>query len=172
MKKYCFIFFLFALAPYALKAQTDAITKFFDKYLDDENFTVVYITPKMFQMIGKLDLTDPDARDIKETLKDLRGLRILTTDQNAKERYKEAVGRFNPADYELLMTVRDKGENVRFWTKEEGGVIKELLMLAGGDKNFTLMSFVGNIDLHKISKLSNHMDIKGIEHLKEVDKKN
>ena len=149
-------------------AQTDAITRYFDKYLDDENFTVVYITPKMFQMIAKLDLKDKDMKDVKEALQDLKGLRILQTEVNALQHYKEVVAQFNAAEYELLMTVRDKGENVRFWTKESNGVISELLMLVGGTKEFTLISFIGNIDLNKISKLANKLKIDGTEHLEKV----
>jgi hypothetical protein len=151
-------------------AQTDAITRYFDKYLDDQNFTVVYITPKMFQMIAKLDLRDKDAKDVKEALQDLKGLRILQTEVNALQHYKEVVAQFNAAEYELLMTVRDKGENIRFWTKESNGVISELLMLVGGAKEFTLISFIGNIDLNKISKLANKLKIDGTEHLDELKK--
>ena len=149
-------------------AQSDAITRYFDKYLDDESFTVVYITPKMFQMIAKLDLKDKDMKDVKEALQDLKGLRILQTEVNALQHYKEVVSQFNVAEYELLMTVRDKGENVRFWTKESNGVISELLMLVGGAKEFTLISFIGNIDLNKISKLANKLKIDGTEHLNKV----
>jgi hypothetical protein len=151
-------------------AQTDAITRYFDKYLDDENFTVVYITPKMFQLIAKLDLKDKDAKDVKEALQDLKGLRILQTEVNAVQHYKEVVAQFNAAEYELLMTVRDKGENVRFWTKESNGIISELLMLVGGAKEFTLISFIGNIDLNKIAKLANKLKIDGTEHLDELKK--
>jgi hypothetical protein len=151
-------------------AQTDAITRYFDKYLDDESFTVVYITPKMFQMIAKLDLKDKDAKDVKEALQDLKGLRILQTEINALQHYKEVVAQFNATEYELLMTVRDKGENIRFWTKESNGVISELLMLVGGAKEFTLISFIGNIDLNKISKLANKLKIDGTEHLDELKK--
>jgi hypothetical protein len=151
-------------------AQTDAITRYFDKYLDDESFTVVYITPKMFQMIAKLDLKDKDAKDVKEALQDLKGLRILQTEVNPLQHYKEVVAQFTAAEYELLMTVRDKGENVRFWTKESNGIISELLMLVGGAKEFTLISFIGNIDLNKISKLANKLKIDGTEHLDELKK--
>jgi hypothetical protein len=153
-------------------AQTDAITRYFDKYLEDEHFTVVYITPKMFQMIAKLDLKEKDAQDVKDVLKDLKGLRILQTEHNPQQHYKEVMAQFNAAEYELLMTVRDKGENVRFWTKESGGNISELLMLVGDAKEFTLISFIGNIDLNKISKLANSTKIDGLEHLKDLkDKK-
>ena len=159
-----------ALTPLSIWAQTDAITQYFDKYMDDENFTVVYITPKMFQMISKLDLKDPDAKEIKEVLQDLKGLRILQTEKNSMQYYKEVIAKFKPTEYELLMTVRDKGENVRFWTKESGGVISELLMLVGGVKEFVMISFVGNISLDKISKLANKMDVDGMEHLKDLKK--
>ncbi len=159
--------------PLSMHAQNDAISKYFDQYVDDENFTVVYITPKMFQMIAKLDLKDKDARDVKEVLQDLKGLRILTTEKNGLQYYKEAISKFNTNEYELLMTVRDKDENIRFWTKESGGIINELLMLVGGVKEFVMISFVGNIDLDKISKLANKMDVDGMEHLKQLkDKKN
>ena len=159
-----------AMTPLSIWAQTDAITQYFDKYMDDENFTVVYITPKMFQMISKLDLKDPDAKEIKEVLQDLKGLRILQTEKNSLQYYKEVIAKSKPTEYELLMTVRDKGENVRFWTKESGGVISELLMLVGGVKEFVMISFVGNISLDKISKLANKMDVDGMEHLKDLKK--
>ncbi len=153
-----------------LSAQTDAITRYFDKYLEDENFTVVYITPKMFQMIAKLDLKDKDAKDVKEALQDLKGLRILQTEVNPAQRYKEVVSQFSAAEYELLMTVRSKGENVRFWTKESNNVISELLMLVGGQKEFTLISFIGNINLDKIAKLANNLKVDGAEHLNNLKK--
>ena len=121
-------------------------------------------------MISKLDLKDKDAREIKEVLQDLKGLRILTTEKNTLQYYKEAISKFNTKEYELLMTVRDKDENIRFWTKEKGGIISELLMLVGGVKEFVMISFIGNIDLEKISKLANKMDVDGMEHLKELKK--
>ena len=171
MKKLMLIvLFCTSLTPLSIWAQTDAITQYFDKYMDDENFTVVYITPKMFQMISKLDLKDPDAKEIKEVLQDLKGLRILQTEKNAMQYYKEVIAKFKPTEYELLMTVRDKGENVRFWTKESGGVISELLMLVGGVKEFVMISFIGNISLDKISKLANKMNVDGMEHLKDLKK--
>lgn len=171
IKKMVFLAFFFTfLIPLSIRAQEDAISKYFDQYVEDENFTVVYITPKMFQMISKLDLKDKDAREIKEVLQDLKGLRILTTEKNTLQYYKEAISKFNTKEYELLMTVRDKDENIRFWTKEKGGIISELLMLVGGVKEFVMISFIGNIDLEKISKLANKMDVDGMEHLKELKK--
>ncbi len=147
----------------------DAIEKYFEKYMNDENFTVVYISPKMFQMVSKIAPEDMDA-DVKDVIKNLKGLRILTTEYNTKAFYTEAKSKINTKEYEVLMTVRDDGTNVEFLVKETGDIINELLLLVGGDE-FVMMSFVGNIDLKKIAKLSKDMDIDGMEHLKKLDEK-
>jgi hypothetical protein len=69
------------------------------------------------------------------------------------------------------MQVRDQEENVRFLVKENGPKVKELLLLVGGSDSFVLMSFVGDIDLKKISQLGKSMDIEGLEHLEELEQK-
>jgi len=75
------------------------------------------------------------------------------------------------SDYELLLTARDGGENVRFMVKESGDIVKELLMIVGGDSDFALISFIGNIDLKKIGKLAEALDIDNLEYLKNLDDK-
>ena len=138
-------------------AQIDAISKYFAKYVDDERFTVVYISPKMFQLFDKLelDLDDKEAQAIKEVVRDLRGLRILVAEDNARELYKEASQIINKKEYEVLMTVRNKGEeSVDFLIKDNDDIIDELLMIVGGPDEFVLMSFVGQIDINKISEMA------------------
>lgn len=154
-----------------LSAQVDAIEKYFNQYLDDERFTVVYISPKMFNMVAKLDIEDMDA-ETKELISNLKGLRILTTEINTLAFYNEALKKINTSEYEILMKVRDGDENVHILIKDDGGSrIHELLLLVGGTSDFVLLSFVGDIDLDKISKLANSMDIKGVEHLDKIEKK-
>lgn len=169
MKKLSLFLAMMVVAIASSFGQADAIEKYFDKYMDDENFTVVYISPKMFQMISKIAPDDMD-QDTKDVIKDLKGLRILTTEYNTKAFYKEAKSLINTGEYEILMTVRDEGTNVEFLVKDTGDVINELLLLVGGDE-FVMMSFVGNIDLDKISKLANSLDIDGAKHLDKLDDK-
>ena len=152
-------------------AQLDAIERFFKDYQEDENFTVVYVSPKMFQMVSKA--TDGiEDKELSSIVKDLKGLRILTSKVNPDKIYKEANKRLNIKEYEELVTVREKDSNVRFVTKESNGIINELLLLVGGKDEFVMMSFVGNIDLNKIAKLAKKLDIDGAEHLDKVNKKN
>ncbi len=150
-------------------AQNDAIEKYFSKYYDDETFTTVYVSPKMFQMVTKV-LSENENEDLKDLIKGIEGLRILRSDTNAPALYKEAMSTINTREYEVLMTVRDKENNVQFLTKESNDVINELLLLVGGDE-FVMMSFVGNIDLNKIARLAKSLDIDGAEHLEKLEEK-
>jgi hypothetical protein len=160
MKKLLILFTLVAIGN-SLHAQADAISKYFDQYVEDDRFTVVYISPKMFQLFDRLDvdleLEDDEEAAIKDMVSDLRGLRILTSDVDVDALYKEAIKKIDTKEYELLMTVRNKREsNVQLLIKDDNGgdTISELLMLVGGQDNFVLMSFVGNISLDKVSRLS------------------
>lgn len=148
-----------------LAAQANAIDKYFQQYLDDERFTVVYISARVFKMLEKLELDDLDLDDeeavmLKEVAKDLQGLRILTTEENTAAFYAEARKKINTQAYEVLMTVRQKdGDNVDFLIQENAqGQIQELLLLAGGPDSFALLSFVGDIDLEKVLKIARRMD--------------
>ncbi|HMR44587.1 MAG TPA: DUF4252 domain-containing protein, partial [Saprospiraceae bacterium] len=172
------VIFLFVFAAVAAKAQNDAISKYFNQYVNDNRFTVVYISPKMFDMFTKLDIAelagegDKDAQIALEVAKDLRGLRILTTKETPDKFYKEATQKIGTTGYESLMTVRSKeGENVQFFVKDNGGeIVHELLLFVGGGE-FVMLSIEGNISLKKIGKLAKMMDVKGAKHLEELDKK-
>jgi hypothetical protein len=151
-------------------SQNTAIDKYFSAYENNADFTVVFVSPKMFKMIA--NATNDSKNEITDLVKDIQGLKILSTEKDALKYYTEAVKKIPLGEYEVLMTVKDKGENVKFLTKGSGDVVDELLLLVGGGKNFVLMSFVGKLDLNKIAKLANKLDIQGSEHLGKLkDKK-
>jgi vacuolar-type H+-ATPase subunit F/Vma7 len=169
MKYLSILFALFLTVGFTSTAlsQEDAISKYFSKYVDDERFTVVYISGKMFSMINKmeLDLDDEEAQAVMSVVKDLKGLRILTTETDGAKFYKEALQTINTKGYETLLEVREGNQqNVKFLVKDSnaGSNLNELLLLVGGeDEDFVLLSFIGNLDLSQVGKLSKAFDDKG-----------
>ncbi len=157
--KYLSVLFALFLST-SMFAQEDAISKYFSKYVDNEDFTVVYVSGKMFELINKmeLDFDDEEAEAVLAVVKDLKGLRILTTENDGLKYYKEALQIINTKEYETLMTVREgKGENVQFLVKDSNGgdILNELLLLVGGEgEEFVLISFIGSIDLNEVGKLA------------------
>ncbi|MCB9310305.1 MAG: DUF4252 domain-containing protein [Lewinellaceae bacterium] len=160
---------IFTLSFISISFGQDAIEKLFNDYQNNADFKVVYVAPKMFQMVAKMT-SESDQNEFKEIVKDLKGLRILSTEKNPQQIYTEANKRLAIKEYEELITVKEKGSNVRFVTKETNGKISELLLLVGSASEFTMISFVGNIDLNKISKLASKLNIEGAEHLDKVKK--
>lgn len=156
----------------ALSAQNDAINRFFSQYMDDERFTVVFVSPKMFSLVSKISTDDPDWEKLRDVVGGLTGLRVLTSDaiEDGMKMYKEALSKVPASEYEELLTVRDGQENVRIWVKDTGSIINELLLLVGSPDDFVLLSLTGKIDLDKVSNLSKGLDIDGVKHLEKVKK--
>src|SRR5687767_3436419 len=158
MKSFTLSLFIILASAISSFAQEDAIMKYFSKYVDDQRFSAVYISPKMFGMVAKIEIEDMEP-EVQEVIRSMKGLRILHTEQNSLQYYNEAIKAINTNEYELLLTARENGENVRFMVKDNGDIVEELLMLVGGEKNFAMLSFLGNIDLKKVGKLAKALKI-------------
>ena len=160
---------LLAVALSASIMAQDAIDRYFSNYADDPEFTSIVISSKMFGLFSNIETDDPDNQEVLEAMKDLSGIRIITTDsEDSKVDYKKAINKVG-SDYDLLMSVDEKDEKVRFFVREEGDDISELFMIVGGEGNLFLMSISGLIDLDKISKISKNMDIGGMDYLENHD---
>ncbi len=153
------------LSVAALQAQANAIDEYFQKYIDDQRFTSVYISGRLMNMIGNMnlemdDMTEKEFKAFQKVAEGLKGLRILTAEENTDAFYKEAKDKIKTTDYEVLMSVRDTdGQNFEFFVKDaKDGKVSELFLISGGNGNdFVLMSFVGLLDLDSISKMAKDM---------------
>jgi hypothetical protein len=56
MKSLILSFFIILGSSVASFAQEDAIMRYFSKYVDDSRFSAVYISPKMFNMVSKIEI--------------------------------------------------------------------------------------------------------------------
>lgn len=165
--------FLFSIVM--MSQAQNAIDTYFKQYVDDERFTVVYISPKFFnimdQVFSNLDMEEGDVNEeelkaVMEIAKDMEELRILTTDVTPDVFYEEARKKINTKDYEVLMTVRTKEkQNVEIFVKQDADEsIREMLLFAGGGmdeedhSDFVIISFIGNIKLEKVSEFINKID--------------
>jgi hypothetical protein len=149
-------------------AQDDAIQKFFSKYMEDERFSRVYISPKMMQMAGGFLKNnaegDADAEELGKLISKIKGIRILSSEEvDGMTLYREAMGTLNKNSYEELMDVQDKGTSLKFMVREEGGLVKELTMVSGDAKTFTLLSMLGSFTYEDLNMLAEKTDIPGMD---------
>lgn len=151
----------------------DAISKFFSKYQDDESFTQVTVSSKMFSLFTNMEVESPEDKEVLDAISKLKGLRILGKENtsDARKLYKEAFALIPMKEFEELMTVRDKDQDFKFLIKESGGKISELLMIMGGTDDFMVMSLFGEIDLKQVSRLGKKMNVGGLEQLEKLNDK-
>jgi len=145
------------------------------KYKGHEDFTTVSISKKMFEMIAKFDFDNKEEETVgKELLNSIKGIDILVYENEdslnnngfSRTLYKEAGLELSAVNnFEELMTVKDGLDDVQFLIKEQADTIQQLLLLVGSEEEFVMITIEGNLDLNKLSKLSEAMDIKGMEHL-------
>jgi hypothetical protein len=149
-------------------AQEDAIQKFFSKYMEDDRFSRVYISPKMMQMAGGFLKNnaggDKEAEELGILLGKIKGIRILSSEEvNGASLYKEVLGTLTRNKYEELMDVQDKGSNLKFMVREEGGLVRELTMISGGGTSFSLISLLGKFTYEDLNMLAEKTNIPGME---------
>jgi len=174
MKKLAIIL-IAILVGSSVYAQDNAITKYFSKYQSDTAFTKISVTSKMFSLFTELDVEDEAEKEVLDAISKLKGIKALINDnsENAGVLYRDAVSRISKnSDYEELMSIEDGEENVMFMIRDNKNIINELFMIVGGNEKFMLMSLYGVIDLKQIGKLSKVLNMKGMDHLKMLDKGN
>ncbi|HEC41651.1 MAG TPA: DUF4252 domain-containing protein [Bacteroides sp.] len=175
MKKLLFIVCLIGMSVVAM-AQNKSIDRVFDKYSGQEGFTTVYISKYMFSMFANLEgIEDEELEDVQDVFGKLTGIKILVVeDEDALGEgvnfYDEIMKDLQKDQYKELMVVKNSESDVVILAREEGGVIVELLLIVGGEgDNNALIAITGEIDLKTIAKLSETMDIDGMDQLEKLE---
>lgn len=153
-------------------AQGDAITKFINKYQNDETFSQVTISSKMFNLFTNMEVENKEDQEVLDAISKLKGLRVLAKEDTRDSRalYQEALS-IMPKDYEELMYVRDKDKDMKFYIRESSGKISEMVMVSGGSEEFMLLTLFGEIDLKQVSKMGSKMNIEGLDKLEKMGDK-
>lgn len=159
----------------------------FERYAENEEVTLVSISPKMFKMLGQMsiNLDDPEAQEYLDMVTSINNFKVLiSSNQEISSDMLEWVNlQVSKNGMEQLMSVKDPEANVTFYIKDGKGEdhVEQLLMYVkenndkvefnGRSIEAVLMLLEGDIDLNKISKLTDQMDLPGGKQLKKAQKK-
>ncbi|MFZ9045676.1 MAG: DUF4252 domain-containing protein [Cyclobacteriaceae bacterium] len=170
MKKYLMMMALMLGVASTSMAQENVVSKYFDKFSDNEEFVKVSVSSKMFSLFTELEAGSPEEEEFLKAVSKLKGMKMVVGDSisNGAALYKEALIDVQKAGFEELMMVTDADENFQFSIKEKGGIISELMMVVGGKKQFIVMSLYGEIDLNNISKIARSMKVNGLDKLEKL----
>ncbi|MDC6469326.1 DUF4252 domain-containing protein, partial [Flavobacteriaceae bacterium] len=148
------------------------------------------ISPKMFKMLGQMSINfdDPEAKEYMEMVSSINNFKVLISGniEVSDEMLKWVKQQISLEDLEELMTVKDQEADVSFYVKsgKSDDHVEKLLMFvtehSGGKNNLeingrnieaVLLLLEGDIDLNKISKLTDQMNLPGGKQLKKAQQK-
>ncbi len=166
---------ILVLIPVMVMAQNKAVDRLFEKYGDKDGYTTVYLTKHMFSLFSNIetDADDPESEDIIKTFQSIDNIRVLSSKvvEEGVNFYDELMERLPAKEYEELMVVHEKEQDTKFLIKKDGEKIKELLMIVGGKSSNALVLIAGDIDLKRMSRISKHLGIEGLENMEKIKEK-
>ena len=141
--------------------------------MDDERSTVVFVSGKLFDFAGYVDVQneDEEVKNIKKMITSIEAFSLVKSDHLSDPiaEYKKGVQSIS-SDYEELVRVRDKQNNVSLHIDEEDGVVYEIIALASTENNeFIAASLLGEIDLEQVSKIVSKFQEEGMPLLTDID---
>ena len=157
---------LVAIVALAAHAQHD----YFEKYADLEGVTSVYISKTMFKLMQGLPMEiGTDDVDMGKIIGKLDGLYILTTEEpeimealrketafitksddfeciKSKTKTKEYVNRSENNGYEEIVRIKEDGQKVAIYMKEEEDARTEYVVIVDSpDDEYVIMIFTGTL---------------------------
>ena len=146
----------------------------FDRYSNNDDVTLITISPKMFKMLGhmSINLDYPEAQDYLDMLSSINNFKVLTS-SNQKIRgeiFTWFTQQTIREGFKLLMNIKDLESNVIFYVKDAQveDYVEQLLMYVSENKETILLLLEGNINLNKISNLLELMNLPGGDQLKKI----
>lgn len=174
---------ILTIAVVVLSLSTYAQTSIFDKFEDMDEVSTVVVTQEAFKMLAKFKGGGEEGQEYFDMVKGLTSFKVFTTESMAvASEMKEVMTKYlGKAKLVELMRVKDDETNVRIYVKQgkDEDHVSELLMYVNGVSKYmkdsdspvkaesVILSLTGDIDLNKISELTNaHIPNSG-EHLKK-----
>jgi hypothetical protein len=154
-------FFLLAtLLLFSSCEYNPGVSEAFTKYRFKDGVTTITIPGWVINLAANFGDIEKSERELLQSIDKVRVLVVEDDDLNARinlhREFSTKINRKN--DYEELMTVRDKNEDITIFGKMDEFVIKEMVILVGGEDN-AMIYVRGEIDPKILQKQINKNDI-------------
>lgn len=113
------------------------VSKAFAKYSHQEGVTTITVPGWLISLGSRFVDLSKEERNLVDCIDKVKVLTIENDDLNARinlhEEFHAQINKNN--DYEELLSVRDKEENITIFGKMDENTIEEMVILVGGDEN-------------------------------------
>ena len=158
------------VAVVALSFNSYAQSSIFDKFEDMDGVSSVIVNQEAFKMLARFKGGGDEGQEYLEMVKNLNSFKVFTTEEVAIAAQMTSVmdKYLKSAKLTELMRVKDEDTNVKIYVRQgkDEDHVSELLMFVNGVGKYmkdsdnpikaetVILSLTGDIDLNKISKLT------------------
>ena len=134
--------------------------RLYNKYMDQDGVSAVYISPAMFRLMGQLpdiNIESADGRkmDMAPLVRSFSGFYMLSFEKKSaasEELYKEVTAMVNKGNFDLLMEVKDNGSTVRMYTLGDEKVVNSFVCIMNEDSQTTFFCLEGSMARSDLEK--------------------
>ncbi len=160
----------------SMSISAQSINSFLSQLEDNDDYGVITINKEMFKMLASFDIDlGEDEAVIKDLINGIQKVRVFINEENGStEDYKKIKDIATGTTMDNLISVKDGAERVDLFTNptSDDGIVDGLLLLVHEETQNVFIHIDGKINLSHLAKLTEKMDIDGLEHLKKINKKN
>lgn len=132
----------------------------YNKYSDSEGVSAVYISPAMFKLIGKIpelnvEVGEGENMDLAPLIRSFSGFYMLDMSGSAKsaDMASDVEAMVKKGRYELLMEVKDDGDNVNIYTVGNEKTIESFVFLCRSDGDVQFICIDGTMNRSEVETL-------------------
>ncbi len=132
-----------------------SIDALFEKYSGNEGFVVVTVNGDLLNFLRSCDKN----KDEYHWPGKVTEIRILAQDDEGmkvENFYEKVMKDINLKDYEEFMRVKDSDQDLRMLVRTDGDVIKEFLLVAGGEDN-VIIQVKGKMTVREAEEFSSQV---------------
>lgn len=128
--------------------------------LENEKSTRVTVTGKMFEMISTVtkDMKDEDLKQARKIFSKIKSFELVSMEDlaTANQEIKNITSKTK--NYEPLVVIKDKQDNVSVLIREKNGIIYELVGYGSSDNDFFAFSLEGELNLEDLKPLTEKLE--------------
>lgn len=153
MKKAALLFII-SIFVFTSCEEDSGVSKAFLKYSYRSGVTTVTVPGWLIGMASTFGDLEEEERELLDNIDKVKVLTIEDNDLNARVNlHEEFYSKINSDNsFEELLVVREDGENITIFGKMDENVIREMIVLVGGDDN-TMVYLKGEINPEQINNI-------------------
>lgn len=151
--KRLYLLLLLCLPLQMMAQENTAFMRFFQHFSGEDGYTTINISSELLRTM-MIVVEEDEEDELNQLINTISAIRIVICQTGTKE-YDNALNRLlDQVPYSLVSSINESGQKTEFYQLKKENTVTEFMMVTRGRNDNTVINIAGNINIEKISKLS------------------